>query len=165
MTGAITAKESEHEHCTMDHSGTARRALSVRRWHEAGHAASGDDEADADCAAGLVRAFYRNRRGARRDRTDPPLALGDAVGSHTASRRWSGDRNDRCDSVHVDGWSGRVGADAAGGGATLCIRRLWPRAANTAARLDQSRSDRSMAMIAPPVNHASYQGTHLLCAT
>src|SRR5215471_18486138 len=101
MTGAITAKESEHEHCTMDHSGTARRALSVRRWYEAGHAARGDDEADADCTAGLVRAFYRNRRGVRRDRTDPPLALGDTVGSHTAGRRWSGDRNDRCDSVHT----------------------------------------------------------------
>src|SRR5262244_23547 len=89
------AKESEHEHWTVDHSGAARRALSVRRWHEAGHAARGDDEADADCAAGLVRAFYRNRRGARRDRPDPPLALGDTVGSHTAGRHGPGDRNDR----------------------------------------------------------------------
>src|SRR5215831_5243526 len=130
-------KESEHEHCTMDHSGTARRALSVRRWREAGHANRGDDEADADCAAGLVRAFHWNRRGARRDRPNPPWALADTTGSYTAGRCWFGDRNDRCDSVHVGGWSGRVGADAAGGGATLCIRRLRPRTANTAARLDQ----------------------------
>src|SRR5215813_7116475 len=148
MTGVITAKESEHEHCTMDHSGAARRPLSVRRWHKTGYADRGDDEADANCAAGLVRAFHWNRRGARRDRPDPPLAHADTAGSHTAGRRWSGDRDDRCDSVHVGCWSGRVGADAAGGGAILCIRRLWPRAANTAARLDQSTSDRSMAMIA-----------------
>src|SRR5262245_44977343 len=150
MTGAITAKESEREHCTMDHSGAARRALSVRRWRKTGYADGGDDEADADCAAGLVRAFYRNRRGARRDRPNPPWALADTAGSHTAGRCWSGDRNDRCDCIHVRGWSGRVSADAAGGGATLCIRRLWPRAANTAVRLDQSRSQESMAMIAAP---------------
>src|SRR5262245_32588276 len=104
MTGAITTKESEHEHCTMDHSGAARRPLSVRRWYKAGDANGGDDEADADCVAGLVRAFHWSRRGARRDRPDPPLALGHTTGSHTAGRRWPGDRNDRCDSVHVGGW-------------------------------------------------------------
>src|SRR5262247_1862846 len=35
-------------------------------------------------------------------------------------------------------------------GATVYIRRLWPRAANTAVRLDQSSSQESMAMIAAP---------------
>ena len=49
--------------------------FSVRRRHQTGHADGGDDEADADSAAGLVRAVHWSRRDARRDRPDPSWLL------------------------------------------------------------------------------------------
>src|SRR5882672_8055258 len=104
MTGVITARETEHEQCTVDRSSAARASLSVCRWHEAGSADRGDDEADADTAPGLVLAFHGSGRGARRDRSDPPPAPGHTAGSDTAGRRRPGDRYDRCDGVHGGGW-------------------------------------------------------------
>src|SRR5919107_3411424 len=67
-------KGRDNDLCVVDRSGAARAPLSIHRWNEAGPAARGADRAVT--AAGPVRAVPRYRRGARRDRPDPPGLLG-----------------------------------------------------------------------------------------
>ena len=62
-----------------------------------------------------------------------PWLSAQTAGSDTAGRRRAGDRYDRRDGVHIGGWRCRVGADAAGGGDPLWVRRLRPLAADAAA--------------------------------
>src|SRR5437867_1527273 len=87
-------EERDHDLRTVDRSGAARPHVSVRRWHEAGPADRGDDEADATTAAGPVLAVHRRGRGAGRDRPDPPRPPAHSAGPDAAGRHRAGDHHD-----------------------------------------------------------------------
>ena len=55
----IETSQTDHDRITLDHSGVARTALSVRWEHEADHANRDDDGADEGAAAGPVLTVYR----------------------------------------------------------------------------------------------------------
>src|SRR5713226_2431625 len=91
----IETAQTDPDLCTVDHSGAARTALSVRWEYEADRA---DPNADGtDAAAGPVSAVHRRSRGSRGDRSDPAWSLAHSTDPDPAGCLWAPDHHDRGD--------------------------------------------------------------------
>src|ERR1700722_2672528 len=107
---------------TLDRSRITHVTFSVHWWNEADRATRRTAEADADPAAGAIRAVPRRGRGAGCDRPDPSRTPARPNGSYAACRLRTLCHHDWRPRLYARGWWRRRSTSPSGGRTLIGLR-------------------------------------------
>src|ERR1700733_2752628 len=107
---------------TLDRSRVTHVTFSVHWWNEADRATRCSDEADADPAAGAIRAVPRRGRGAGCDRPDPSWTPAHSNGPYAAGRLRTVCPHAWRHRVYAGCWWGHRSTAASGGRTLIGLR-------------------------------------------